>query len=218
MPEVVWNVDRLSVTVCRLLVSCSEAGCPIASSERRQPPAPTLPDGGREKGAWALPSRREVPAPLALWGQAAGSGPLLSLSADGGSTVHRPQPLPPSTMHQGGLAAAAAAADTSSAYGARHGFSSYSDSFMSPAAASNHMNPVSNGLSPQVGGPASLSRVSGQRLASPSSKGSWGDTGGSSLGKKSLVSATSLAVGQLKRVYVGGGVGGAFPPSLATVL
>lgn len=163
MPEVVWNVDRLSVTVCRLLVSCSEAGCPIASSARRQPPAPTLPDGGREKGAWALPSRREVPAPLALWGQAAGSGPLLSLSADGGSTVHRPQPLPPSTMHQGGLAAAAAAADTSSAYGARHGFSSYSDSFMSPAAASNHMNPVSNGLSPQVGGPASLSRVSGAR-------------------------------------------------------
>ena len=38
------------------------------------------------------------------------------------------------------------------------------------------------------------------------------------MGKKSLVSATSLAVGQLKRVYVGGGVGGAFPPSLAIVL
>lgn len=144
-------------------MSCSEAGCPIASSERRQPPAPTLPDGGQEKGAGAQPSRREVPVPLALWGQAAGSGPLLALSADGGSTVHRPQPLPPSTMHQGGLAAAAAAADTSSAYGARHGFSSYSDSFMSPAAASNHMNPVSNGLSPQVGGPASLSRVAGAR-------------------------------------------------------
>lgn len=54
-------------------------------------------------------------------------------------------------MHQGGLAAAAAAADTSSAYGARHSFSSYSDSFMNPGAPSNHMNPVSNGLSPQVG-------------------------------------------------------------------
>lgn len=66
--------------------------------------------------------------------------------------MHRPQPLPPSTMHQGGLAAAAAAADTSSAYGARHSFSSYSDSFMNPGAPSNHMNPVSNGLSPQVGG------------------------------------------------------------------
>lgn len=52
-------------------------------------------------------------------------------------------------MHQGGLAAAAAA-DTGSAYGARHSFSSYSDSFMNPAAPSNHMNPVSNGLSPQV--------------------------------------------------------------------
>ncbi|EQB78625.1 paired box protein Pax-7 isoform 3 [Camelus ferus] len=76
--------------------------------------------------------------------------PTTTISQDGGSTVHRPQPLPPSTMHQGGLAAAAAAADTSSAYGARHSFSSYSDSFMNPAAPSNHMNPVSNGLSPQV--------------------------------------------------------------------
>ncbi|KAK2489144.1 hypothetical protein MC885_019943 [Smutsia gigantea] len=72
-----------------------------------------------------------------------------SISQDGGSTVHRPQPLPPSTMHQGGLAAAAAAADTSSAYGARHSFSSYSESFMNPGVPSNHMNPVSNGLSPQ---------------------------------------------------------------------
>lgn len=69
---------------------------------------------------------------------------------DGGSTVHRPQPLPPSTMHQGGLTG-----DTSSAYGLssnRHSFSSYSDSFMSTPASSNHMNPVSNGLSPQVSG------------------------------------------------------------------
>ncbi|XP_064423795.1 paired box protein Pax-7 isoform X3 [Latimeria chalumnae] len=72
-----------------------------------------------------------------------------AISQDGGSTVHRPQPLPPSTMHQGGLAGA----DSSSAYGLssnRHSFSSYSDSFMSPAASTNHMNPVSNGLSPQV--------------------------------------------------------------------
>ncbi|KAH0503084.1 Paired box protein Pax-7 [Microtus ochrogaster] len=76
--------------------------------------------------------------------------PTTTISQDGSSTVHRPQPLPPSTMHQGGLAAAAAAADTSSAYGARHSFSSYSDSFMNPGAPSNHMNPVSNGLSPQV--------------------------------------------------------------------
>ncbi|XP_010131270.1 PREDICTED: paired box protein Pax-7-like, partial [Buceros rhinoceros silvestris] len=74
--------------------------------------------------------------------------PTTTISQDGGSTVHRPQPLPPSTMHQGGLAAAAAA-DTGSAYGARHSFSSYSDSFMNAAAPANHMNPVSNGLSPQ---------------------------------------------------------------------
>ncbi|XP_010212643.1 PREDICTED: paired box protein Pax-7-like, partial [Tinamus guttatus] len=77
--------------------------------------------------------------------------PTTTISQDGGSTVHRPQPLPPSTMHQGGLAAAAAA-DSGSAYGARHGFSSYSESFMNAAAPANHMNPVSNGLSPQKQG------------------------------------------------------------------
>uniref|UniRef100_A0A673YYR9 Paired box 7 n=1 Tax=Salmo trutta TaxID=8032 RepID=A0A673YYR9_SALTR len=75
--------------------------------------------------------------------------PTTTLSQDVSGTVHRPQPLPPSTMHQGGLSGG----DGSSAYGLssnRHGFSSYSDSFMSPSAPSNHMNPVSNGLSPQV--------------------------------------------------------------------
>uniref|UniRef100_A0A673WNX5 Paired box 7a n=1 Tax=Salmo trutta TaxID=8032 RepID=A0A673WNX5_SALTR len=75
------------------------------------------------------------------------SYPGTTLSQDGSSTLHRPQPLPPSSMHQGGLS------DGSSAYGLssnRHSFSSYSDSFMSQSAASNHMNPVSNGLSPQV--------------------------------------------------------------------
>lgn len=101
--------------------------------------------------SWSLPSRGHA------WVEFQGCfcyllRTFLGLSSDGGSTVHRPQPLPPSTMHQGGLAAAAAAADTSSAYGARHSFSSYSDSFMNPGAPSNHMNPVSNGLSPQVGG------------------------------------------------------------------
>lgn len=68
-----------------------------------------------------------------------------------GSTLHRPQPLPPSSMHQGGLSA-----ESSSAYGLssnRHSFSSYSDTFMSPSASSNHMNPVGNGLSPQVSNP-----------------------------------------------------------------
>ncbi|XP_029995762.1 paired box protein Pax-7-like [Sphaeramia orbicularis] len=75
--------------------------------------------------------------------------PTNTLSQDTGGTVHRPQPLPPSTIHQGGLSST----DTSSAYGLasnRHGFSSYSDTFMGSAAPSNHVNPVSNGLSTQV--------------------------------------------------------------------
>ncbi|XP_038577538.1 paired box protein Pax-7-like isoform X2 [Micropterus salmoides] len=75
--------------------------------------------------------------------------PTNTLPQDGSGTVHRPQPLPPSTMHQSGLSST----DSSSAYGLasnRHGFSSYSDTFMSSAAPSNHVNPVSNGLSPQV--------------------------------------------------------------------
>lgn len=70
------------------------------------------------------------------------------VSVSEGSTLHRPQPLPPSSMHQGGLGA-----DSGSAYGLssnRHSFSSYSDTFMSPSASSNHMNSVGNGLSPQV--------------------------------------------------------------------
>ncbi|KAA8593301.1 hypothetical protein FQN60_009417 [Etheostoma spectabile] len=77
------------------------------------------------------------------------SYPGATLSQEGSSTLHRPQPLPPSSMHQGGLTA-----DGSSAYclsSNRHGFSSYSDTFMSPSASSNHMNSVGNGLSPQRG-------------------------------------------------------------------
>ncbi|RMB91791.1 hypothetical protein DUI87_32021 [Hirundo rustica rustica] len=62
-------------------------------------------------------------------------------------------------MHQGGLAAAAA--DSGSAYGARHGFSSYSESFMNATAPANHMNPVSNGLSPQTAKPE---RVGGTKV------------------------------------------------------
>ncbi|CAM4680000.1 unnamed protein product [Leuciscus chuanchicus] len=76
------------------------------------------------------------------------SYPSSTLQQDVSGTVHRPQPLPPSTMHQGGLSS-----DSGSAYGLssnRHGFSSYTDTFMSQSATSNHMNPVSNGLSPQV--------------------------------------------------------------------
>uniref|UniRef100_A0A3B3WZ66 Paired box 7b n=1 Tax=Poecilia mexicana TaxID=48701 RepID=A0A3B3WZ66_9TELE len=78
------------------------------------------------------------------------SYPSTTLSQEGSSTLHRPQPLPPSSMHQGGLSA-----DSSSAYGLssnRHSFSSYSDTFMSPSASSNHMNPVGNGPFLQVSG------------------------------------------------------------------
>eukprot|EP00066_Takifugu_rubripes_P023046 XP_011612312.1 PREDICTED: LOW QUALITY PROTEIN: paired box protein Pax-7-like [Takifugu rubripes] len=73
--------------------------------------------------------------------------PSTTLSQEG-STLHRPQPLPPSSMHQGGLSA-----DSGAAYGLssnRHSFSSYSDTFMSPSASGNHMNAVGNGLSPQL--------------------------------------------------------------------
>lgn len=69
--------------------------------------------------------------------------------SDGGATVHRPQPLPPSTMHQSGLSSP----DGSTAYGLatnRHSFSSYTDTFMNSSTPSNHVNPVSNGLSPQA--------------------------------------------------------------------
>ncbi|CAB1441382.1 unnamed protein product [Pleuronectes platessa] len=71
-----------------------------------------------------------------------------TLSQDGVGTVHRPQPLPPCTMHQSSLSST----DNSSAYGLasnRHSFSTYSDTFMTSAAPSSHVNPVSNGLAPQ---------------------------------------------------------------------
>ncbi|XP_072888124.1 paired box protein Pax-7 isoform X4 [Hemitrygon akajei] len=77
------------------------------------------------------------------------SYPSTTLSQDGGSTVHRPQPLPPSSMHQSGLAAAAESASYGLASN-RHGFSSYPDSFMNPTGPNNSMSQVSNGLSPQV--------------------------------------------------------------------
>ncbi|EDL75466.1 rCG23769, isoform CRA_b [Rattus norvegicus] len=73
--------------------------------------------------------------------------------SDPSSTVHRPQPLPPSTVHQSTIPSNA---DSSSAYclpSTRHGFSSYTDSFVPPSGPSNPMNPaIGNGLSPQVMG------------------------------------------------------------------
>ncbi|XP_037397405.1 paired box protein Pax-7b isoform X7 [Pygocentrus nattereri] len=97
-----------------------------------------LPGGFPATGMPTLPTY-QLPEP---------AYPSTTLSQDGSSTVHRPQPLPPSTMHQGGLSS-----DSSSAYGLssnRHSFSSYTDTFMSQSASSNPMNPVNNGLSPQV--------------------------------------------------------------------
>ncbi|KAK3519111.1 hypothetical protein QTP70_016315, partial [Hemibagrus guttatus] len=96
-----------------------------------------LPGGFPATGMPTLPTY-QLPEP---------SYPATALSQDGSSTVHRPQPLPPSTMHQGSLSS-----DSSSAYGLssnRHSFSSYTDTFMSQSASSNPMNTVNNGLSPQ---------------------------------------------------------------------
>ncbi|XP_043967625.1 paired box protein Pax-7-like [Gambusia affinis] len=69
-----------------------------------------------------------------------------SLPHENDDTIHRPQPLPPSTVHQIGLSNA----DSGPAYALSsncNGFSSYSDSFLSSAAQSN---PVNSGLSQQV--------------------------------------------------------------------
>nr|XP_013799761.1 PREDICTED: paired box protein Pax-3 [Apteryx mantelli mantelli] len=73
--------------------------------------------------------------------------------SDPSGTVHRPQPLPPSTVHQSSLPSNP---ESGSAYclpSSRHGFSSYTDSFVPPSGPSNPMNPaIGNGLSPQVMG------------------------------------------------------------------
>uniref|UniRef100_UPI00358E3A21 paired box protein Pax-7 n=1 Tax=Myxine glutinosa TaxID=7769 RepID=UPI00358E3A21 len=69
---------------------------------------------------------------------------------DPGTTVHRPQPLPPSSMHQGG---GLSAGDGGTAYALstnRAGF--YSDGFMSAAGPGNHMTGMANGISPQMMG------------------------------------------------------------------
>lgn len=72
--------------------------------------------------------------------------------SESSSTVHRPQPLPPSSGHQ--ASAAGAQAEGSSPYclaSGRHSFSGYSDGFVSPGGPANPMNPaIGNGLSPQV--------------------------------------------------------------------
>lgn len=68
------------------------------------------------------------------------------------NTVHRPQPLPPSSGHQ--ASSSGAQGEGGSAYclaSGRHSFSGYSDSFVGPGGPANPMNPaIGNGLTPQV--------------------------------------------------------------------
>lgn len=70
------------------------------------------------------------------------------------STVHRPQPLPPTSVHQNGLNSSASSQDGNSAYclpSGRHSFSGYSDNFVAPTGHTNAVNPsIGNSLSPQV--------------------------------------------------------------------
>lgn len=86
-----------------------------------------------------------------MWGKIANRSLFIAAVSDPSSTVHRPQPLPPSTVHQSSLPSNP---ESSSAYclpSTRHGFSSYTDSFVPPSGPSNPMNPaIGNGLSPQV--------------------------------------------------------------------
>ncbi|KAK5868247.1 hypothetical protein PBY51_009279 [Eleginops maclovinus] len=70
------------------------------------------------------------------------------------STLHRPQPLPPSSGHQG--SGGGGQVEGGSPYclaSGRHSFSGYSDGFVSAGGPANPMNPaLGNGLSPQVMG------------------------------------------------------------------
>ncbi|KAM9812307.1 paired box protein Pax-3b isoform X3 [Syngnathus typhle] len=77
--------------------------------------------------------------------------PSASIAQEPPSTLHRPQPLPPSSAHQ--VSSGGGQGEGSSAYclaSGRHSFSGYSESFVSPT---NPMNPaIGNGLSSQVMG------------------------------------------------------------------
>ncbi|KAE8290964.1 Paired box protein Pax-3 HuP2 [Larimichthys crocea] len=81
---------------------------------------------------------------------------IAQVASEQPSTVHRPQPLPPTSVHQSGLSSSAGSQDGSSAYclsSGRHSFSGYSDSFVAPTGHTNTVNPtISNSLSPQVMG------------------------------------------------------------------
>ncbi|XP_010796186.1 paired box protein Pax-3-like [Notothenia coriiceps] len=68
------------------------------------------------------------------------------------STLHRPQPLPPSSGHQGsGVGGQVEGGSPYCLASGRHSFSGYSDGFVSAGGPANSMNPsLGNGLSPQV--------------------------------------------------------------------
>ncbi|XP_037632217.1 paired box protein Pax-3b isoform X4 [Sebastes umbrosus] len=80
--------------------------------------------------------------------------PPSSIAQEPHSTVHRPQPLPPSSGHQ--ATGGGGQVDGGTPYclaSGRHSFSGYSDGFVSAGGPANHMNPaIGNGLSPQVMG------------------------------------------------------------------
>ncbi|KAG9342184.1 hypothetical protein JZ751_017184, partial [Albula glossodonta] len=86
-------------------------------------------------------------------------------------TVHRPQPLPPTSVHQGGLGATAGGQEGASAYclaSGRHSFSGYSDSFvmglLNPGGVPHQpqsdyaLSPLTGGLEPSTGMAASCSQ------------------------------------------------------------
>lgn len=79
---------------------------------------------------------------------------FFSATSEQPGTVHRPQPLPPTSVHQAGISSSAVSQDGGSAYclsSGRHNFSGYSDSFVTPAGHTGTVNPgISNSLSPQV--------------------------------------------------------------------
>ncbi|XP_056297736.1 paired box protein Pax-3b isoform X4 [Pseudoliparis swirei] len=69
------------------------------------------------------------------------------------STLHRPQPLPPSSGHQAGGGGQVEGGSAYCLASGRHSFSGYSDGFVGAGGAANAMNPaLGNGLSPQVMG------------------------------------------------------------------
>ncbi|XP_077963290.1 paired box protein Pax-3b isoform X5 [Gasterosteus aculeatus] len=80
--------------------------------------------------------------------------PPAAIAPEPPSTLHRPQPLPPSSGHQAGIGGGQV--EGGSAYclaSGRHSFSGYSDGFVSAGGPANPMNAaIGNGLPPQVMG------------------------------------------------------------------